>query len=146
MKLARGTILPLVAVALIMTAVSAASFNFLRIPCTATIKYPPEIGVYKDNSLTDPLTEINWGNLLPGDVVTLSAFIQNEGETPVLLGISTDAWDPREAEQYIALTWNYNGEQIAVGNGISVKFQLTIFSDCTGITRFSFDIVITAEG
>ena len=92
------------------------------------------------------MTEIDWGTLLPGDAAKRPVYIRNEGDVPVTLFLSTEAWNPPEAEQYMALSWNYTGAKIAVGNGIDVELQLRIFSNCTGITSFSFDIVITAEG
>jgi len=160
MRLTRGTILPLIAVALVMTAVSAALFYSWRITSRIRVEYPePEpppppppppptvkIGVYTDSTWITTVTEIDWGTLMPGDAATQPIYIRNEGDVPVLLTLFTEAWNPPEAEQYMALSWNYDGSQIAVGKGVSVEFQLTIFSNCTGITSFSFDIVITAEG
>jgi len=159
MRLARGTVLPLIAVALFMTAVSAALFYSWRITSRIRVEYPePEpppppppppptvkIGVYTGSDCAVSVTEIDWGTLMPGDAATQPIYIRNEGDVPVLLTLSAEAWNPAEAEQYMALTWNYDGSQIAVGTGVSVEFQLTIFSNCTGITSFSFDIVITAE-
>jgi len=161
MKLARGTILPLIAVALIMTAVSAALFYSWRITSRIRVEYPEpppppppppqppptvKIGVYTSSDCAVSVTEIDWGTLMPGDAATQPIYIRNEGDVPVLLTLSTETWNPAEAEQYMALSWNYDGSQIAVGGGVSVEFQLTVFSNCTGITSFSFDMVITAEG
>jgi len=153
MKLARGTILPLAVVALVMAAVSATLFYSWRITSRVRVEYPPKpppptikIGVYTDSSCTASVTEIDWGTLMPSDTVQRLVHIRNEGDMPVLLTLSTEAWNPPEAERHMALSWNYTGAKIAVGNGIDVELQLTIFSNCTGITSFSFDIVITAEG
>jgi len=158
MKLARGTILPLVAVALIMTAVSAALFYSWRITSRIRVEYPEppppppppppsvKIGVYAGSDCAVSVTEIDWGTLMPGDAATQPIYIRNEGDVPVLLTLSAEAWNPAEAEQYMALSWNYDDSQVAVGKGVSVEFQLTVFSNCTGVTSFSFDIVITAEG
>jgi len=160
MKLARGTILPLIAVALIMTAVSAALFYSWRITSRIRVEYPEppppppppqppptvKIGVYTSSDCAVSVTEIDWGTLMPGDAATQPIYIRNEGDVPLLLTLSTETWNPAEAEQYMALSWNYDGSRIAVGGGVSVEFQLTVFSNCTGITSFSFDMVITAEG
>jgi len=152
MKLGRGTILPLIAVALVMTAVSATLFYSWRITSRIRVEYPEppppptvKIGVYTGSDCAVSVTEIDWGTLMPGDVATQPIYIRNEGDVPVLLYLSAEAWNPAEAEQCMALSWNYDGSQIAVGTGVSVEFQLTVFSNCTGITSFSFDIVITAE-
>jgi len=151
MKLARGTILPLVAVALIMTAVSAALFYSWRITSRIQIRYPSpppptvKIGVYTDSSCVTAVTEIDWGTLMPGDAAKRLVYIRNEGDVPVVLHVSAEKWNPSEAANYMALDWNYTGAKIGVTTGIDVELQLTIFSNCTGITSFSFDIVITAE-
>ena len=151
MKLARGTILPLVAVALIMTAVSAALFYSWRITSRIQIRYPSpppptvKIGVYTDSSCVTAVTEIDWGTLMPGDAAKRLVYIHNEGDVPVVLHVSAEKWNPSEAANYMALDWNYTGAKIGVTTGIDVELQLTIFSNCTGVTSFSFDIVITAE-
>jgi len=151
MKLARGTILPLVAVALIMTAVSAALFYSWRITSRIQIRYPSpppptvKIGVYTDSSCVTAVTEIDWGTLMPGDAAKRLVYIRNEGDVPVVLHVSAEKWNPSEAANYMALDWNSTGAKIGVTTGIDVELQLTIFSNCTGITSFSFDIVITAE-
>ena len=151
-KIARGTLLPILALTLIAAAVSATLFYSWRITSRIQIKYPSpppptvKIGVYTDSTRITTVTEIDWGTLMPGDAATRPIYIQNEGDTPVSLTLSAEAWEPPEAQQHMALDWNYTGAKIAVGNGIDIELQLTILSNCTGITSFSFDIVITAEG
>jgi len=151
-KLARGTVLPLIAVALIIGSVSAAYFFSLRIMSNVKVEYPSppqpptvKIGIYKDSSCTTALTEIDWGTLQPTQTRTYPAWIRNEGDLPVVLSLQTENWNPPEAQQYMALTWNYAGE-IPVNTIIAIEFQLTVFSNITGVTNFSFDTVITAEG
>jgi len=158
MKLARGTILPILALTFIGVAVSASLYYSWRITSRIRVEYPEpppppppppptvKIGVYTGSDCAVSVTEIDWGTLMPSDTVQRLVHIRNEGDVPVLLTLSTEAWNPPEAERYMAVSWNYTGEKIAVGNGIDVQLQLTIFSNCTGITSFSFDIVITAEG
>lgn len=151
MKLARGTVLPLIAVALLLSLVSAAYFFSLRITNHVKIEYPSppqpptvKIGIYKDSSCTTVLTEIDWGTFQPSQVRAYPAWIRNEGDVPVTLSLRTENWNPPEAEQYMALTWNYAGE-IQVNTIITIEFQLTVFSNITGVTNFSFVTVITAE-
>lgn len=107
-----------------------------------------DIGIYKDENCTTPLTELNWGTLTPGDTKTKpTKYIRNEGNTPLSLTLSTTNWTPTEAEAYIGLTWNYDNSSISVGDVIGVKFTLSVSSSwpLPGITDFEFDIVITAE-
>jgi len=162
MKLARGTILPILALTLIGVAVSASLYYSWRITSRIRVEYPePEpppsppkptptptvkIGVYTGSDCAVSVTEIDWGTLMPGDAAKRSVYIRNEGNVPVVLYLNVENWNPPEASSYMALDWNYIGAQIPVTTGISTEFQLTIFSNCTSITNFSFDIVITAEG
>jgi len=158
MKLARGTILSLIAIALIMTTVSAALFYSWRITSRIRVEYPEpppppppppptvKIGVYTDSSCVTAVTEIDWGTLMPGDAAKRLVYIRNEGDVPVVLYINAENWNPPEAANYMTLDWNYAGAEIGVTTGIDIELQLTIFSNCTGITSFSFGIVITAEG
>jgi len=142
------SILPILALTLISMAVSASLFYSLRITSRIRVEYPPniKIGVYTSSDCTVIVTEIDWGTLTPGGVATRPIYIRNEGNIPVKLTLSAEAWNPTEAKQYFALNWNYDGSQIAAGKGVGVELQLTIFANCTGITSFTFDIVITAWG
>jgi len=147
----KRTPLLILALTLIIVAVSAVGFDYWRIASKVRIEYPPppptiKIGIYTNSSCVESVSEIDWGTLYPGGMKTCYGYVRNEGDVPVLLTLSTETWNPPEAEQYMALNWNYSGAQIPVTTGINVEFQLTVFSNCSGITSFSFDIVITAEG
>jgi len=53
-----------------------------------------------------------------------------------------DSWNPTNASDYVVLTWNYNGSLVSVDQSVSVVFTLSVYSNVTGITEFSFDIWI----
>jgi hypothetical protein len=102
------------------------------------------IDVYWDEGLTDKVTAINWGLLMPGSQKTYTIYVSNEGILPLTLSMSASNWNPPSASYYITLTWNYNGQTINAGKAIQVTFTLTVSKSITGINNFNFDI--TAEG
>ena len=162
MKLARGTVLPLIAVALVVSLASAAYFFSLRITNHVEIEYPTptppppppptvQIGIYSDELCTTPLTEIDWGILQPAQTKEYPAWIRNEGDVTVIATMRTESWNPPEAEQYMELRFTDQPVdsvrlEIPVNTVMHIVFQLAVFSNITGVTNFSFDTVITAEG
>jgi hypothetical protein len=96
--------------------------------------------------LTTKVSSISWGALDPGSNVNKTVYIRNEGNSAVTLALSTSNWNPSTASNYLTLTWNYGGQTINVNSVVQVKFTLSASSSTTGITSFTFDIVITATG
>jgi len=60
--------------------------------------------------------------------------------------MTTSNWNPSSASSYMTLSWNYGGQTLAVNEVKQVKFTLAVSSSITGITSFSFDITIAANG
>jgi len=104
------------------------------------------VGVYEEAGCVTRVTSIDWGTLDPGDIKTKTAYIRNESNVPVTLGLSTVNWQPPEAETYMTLSWDYSGRDLNPGEVLTVVLTLTISLDVTGIEAFSFDIVITGTG
>jgi hypothetical protein len=116
---------------------------------SGVIKLPPTIGVYAESACSTPVTQIDWGTLSPGDVAKKVVYIRNEGTYPVTLSLSTTNWNPSQAQQYLACTWDYAGQPIAMNSVIAMTFSLAVSSNLTrssGITTFSFDVVLTVQG
>ena len=103
------------------------------------------IGAYWDPSLTSKVSTTNWGFLQPGDQKSFTVYLYNEGNSPVTLSLSTSNWTPSAASAYLALTWNYNGQTINPSAQMQVTLTLTVSPDITGISNFSFDIIIVAS-
>lgn len=53
-------------------------------------------------------------------------------------------WNPKAASRYITLSWDYGGQSISPNNVVPVVLTLSVSKDISGITNFSFDIIITA--
>ena len=106
------------------------------------IQTTADIGVYSDVGCTTPLTSLSWGTLQPGGSQDRDCYIKNEGNTPLTLSLQTTGWNPAAAENYLDLSWDYNGAPIGAGAVIHVTFTLSVDSGITGVTTFSFDITI----
>jgi len=145
----RSVVLLALGFTFVVSIVSAVLLTTYQITATGTITYPPlppniQITVYTNSPCVTALTQIDWGTLTPGDVAIYPAYVRNEGDVSVTLNVTAQNWNPPEAEQYLVLTWNYTGTVIQVDDGVPVEFQLTVFSNVTGITGFGFDIVVNA--
>jgi hypothetical protein len=61
------------------------------------------------------------------------------------LSLQTSNWSPTAAQNYLDLSWDYNGAYIAAGAAIHVTFTLSVDASIEGITTFSFDITIVGS-
>ena len=111
---------------------------------TIKIQASPGIGVYQNTQGTTPLTSINWGTLEPGQTQSITAYIKNEGNTPVTLSLQISNWNPIAAQNYLTVTWDYDDQIISVGEIQEIDLNLEVDPNITGITNFSFDITILA--
>jgi len=103
------------------------------------------VGVYWDQSCTQPVSTFDWGTLEPNSTKSISCYIRNEGNSPLTLSMSTSNWNPSNAQQYITLTWDKEGYSLA-GGVVKATFTLKISANIQGITSFSFDITIAGTG
>ena len=104
------------------------------------------VGVYWDASCTSEVSSVDWGVIEPGSSANVTVYIKNTGNSPVTLTLSTDNWNPTEASSYMTLTWDYGGQSIEAGGVVQVTLSLAVASNVSGITDFSFDIIITGSG
>lgn len=104
------------------------------------------VGVYSEYACTNRITSINWGVMEPGSNRTITVYIRNEGNTAATLSETAQNWNPTAASSYLTLRWNYAGQTINVNQVLQVKLTLLLSSTVSGITNFSFDIVIASTG
>jgi hypothetical protein len=126
-------------------AIVYAATNVFTLHSTGTVK-GIGVGIYWDSGCTSRVTSIDWGLAEPGTVQNKTAYIKNEGNANVTLTLQTSNWNPTIATTYISLGWTYSNQTILVNQVIQVILRLTITSNVTGITTFSFDIIVTAVG
>ena len=100
------------------------------------------IGIYSDAQCNYPLTSMAWGTLEPGGSQAVVCYIKNEGDTATTLSMYDSNWYPSNAEDYLSLNWNYNGQPINEDASVQVTFTLSVSASIAGITSFSFDITI----
>jgi len=104
------------------------------------------VGVYWDSSCSSKVSSIDWGTAEPGSVKTVTVYIRNEGNTAITLSMDTTNWSPSTASKYIGLSWNYNGQAVNPNSVIKATLTLSVSSGITGISSFSFDIVMMGSG
>ena len=104
------------------------------------------VGVYWDNSCTDPVSSIAWGTLEPGSTKDVTCYIRNKGNSVLTLSMYASNWSPSNASSYMSLSWDYGGQSIDVDEVVQVVFTLSVDAGIAGITSFSFDIAIVGSG
>ena len=119
--------------------------SLVRIRNVGTIR-AVGVEVYADAGLSTVLTEISWGILNPGESKTFNAWVQNSGNVAQGLALSTEGWSPFGAGNSISLSWDYGGAPLPAGASIPVVFTLSVDSGISGVSGFSFDVVIQVTG
>jgi len=100
------------------------------------------VGAYWNSGCTNATVAIDWGTLSPGAAANVSFYVRNEGNWPVRLGLTTQNWSPVNASSYMSLSWNREGQTLAVGNVTLATLTLNVSSSISGVANFSFDTVI----
>ena len=104
------------------------------------------VEVYWDSGCTQTAISVDWGYAEPGDVVTRTVYVKNSGNTPMTLSMTYSDWDPVEAGDYLSLSWNREGATLDDGEVVQAVLTLTVSDQITGITTYSFNIVIEGTG
>jgi len=110
---------------------------------TSGVVTSADLEAYWDSDCTNTVSSINWGTIYPGESKNVTIYIKNTGNVPLTLSLLTDNWNPSEAESYLTLSWNYNGEHLQADETLPVTLTLVVSSNTQGITNFSFNIIIT---
>lgn len=125
--------------------VGAILYYSYKINATGSIK-AIGIKVYGDLDATKEISSIAWGEIPAGGYAEVTVYAKNTGNAPVNLTLTTENWQPSTATQYLTLVWNYVGTPITVNEVRAIKLTLKVSATVSGITNFSFDIIITASG
>ena len=104
------------------------------------------VEVYWDFDCTQVADVIDWGVPGPGDTVNRNMFVKNSGNSPMNLSLTIASWTPAEAESYLFPSWDGEGVSVASGEVVEVILTLEISEDVTGITDFSFTVIIEGSG
>jgi hypothetical protein len=104
------------------------------------------VGIYWNQACTNRTLSFDWGLISPGSNSTVMVYIRNEGDSAVSLWMATSNWTPHVASGYMTLSWTYSGRILSADEVIPMELILNVSPTVSGITDFSFDIVITATG
>jgi hypothetical protein len=140
-KLSTGVIIALAATSIFLTLVTAGIIATQTIPSSGTVT-TVNVGVYLDDQCTQNCTSISWGIIHPDDSTNRTIYVKNTGTVPITLAMTTGTWDPTDASDYLTLTWDQEGKELAIGESISANLTLSAASYTGDLANFSFDIVI----
>ncbi len=104
------------------------------------------LGIYWDLSCTNTTSSLDFGQLEPGSSKNFTLFLRNEGNSALTLNMTTENWNPTNAADYLTLTWNREGQQVNPDEVVGFVIILYVSEDITGISTFSFDIIISGTG
>jgi hypothetical protein len=104
------------------------------------------IGVYWDLECTNVTSSLNFGMLEPGSSTTFTLYLENEGNSALTLNMTSKNWNPANATDYMTLTWNREGQLISLDEVMDFAITLSVSEDITGISTYSFDIVVSGTG
>ncbi len=126
-------------------AVSGLLSTTRTLPSTGTIM-AINVEVYWDSAGTQNVTTIDWGIPAPGDVVSKTVYVKNTGNNPMNVSMSISSMTPAGASTYLSVTWDKEGAVVAAGDTVQAIITLDVSSGITGISDFSFNIVIEGTG
>jgi len=104
------------------------------------------LGIYWDLACTNTTSSLDFGQLEPGSSKNFTLFLRNEGNSALTLNMTTENWNPTNAADYLTLTWNREGQQVNPDEVVGFVIILYVSEDITGISTFSFDIIVSGTG
>ena len=113
---------------------------------TSTPIAAPNVGVYSDSDCTINKTSITWASVAAGGTATQIVYVKNTGTASMTLSLAVTNWTPSAAGDYMAITWNRQGTQLAPGQSVAATLTLYVSSSITGITGYSNTITISGSG
>jgi hypothetical protein len=143
-KMVFGTALAVVVV-LMMTSVLALIQSNVSLTNSGVVG-TVNVGVYSDVACTQPVSSLAWGTLNAGTSTVKTVYVKNLGSVTMTLNMTSNTWTPSNSPTYMSLTWDAENASVAAGNHVQADFNLTISPSITGISAFSFNIVITGSG
>lgn len=105
-----------------------------------------DVEVYWDSGCTDTVSAINWAIIEPGYSGTKTIHVKNTGNAPLTLNMICSDWTPAEAETHITLSWNKEDIVIPPGVVLDTVLTLSVSAAISGITDFSFNIIVEGTG
>jgi len=140
-KLTIGTVLSIAVMGMVLTGLGAlvATRTFSN---TGNLR-AVGVGVYWNSGCTSVVSSVDWGALEPGKTKDSTVYVKNEGTVSLVLNIRTDSWNPASASSYVTLSWNRENYVLAAGSVVQAVLTLSVSSSASGVTSFSFNIIIS---
>lgn len=133
----------LITVIMVYTVISAVNTN-RTFTSSGRINASYNIGVYSDSACTQNLAAIDWGTITAGTSTAYSFYVKNIGSARQNLTLTTNAWTPTSAAQYITITWDRNNATLTANQVLQATLNLTVLATIdSSITTFSNNITIT---
>jgi hypothetical protein len=104
------------------------------------------VSMFWDNACTSKVTSITWGTIFPGSSTQNYVYVRNDGTATETLSLSYGNWTPATASSYLVLTWNCSNYALSPNAVICANLTLTVQPNITGVTDFSFMILVQATG
>ncbi len=104
----------------------------------STVRFSENIRVY-DEKYNRELLGINWGAIKIGTTNFYKISVQNTGEKPVTLQLSSTNWTPGISK---ILLWDYDDKIIETNSTVSITLSLIIVS--ANVNSFTNDIIISS--
>jgi len=100
------------------------------------------IDAFWDLACTNKTTAINWGIMSPGSSKVVTIYVKNIGNVPLTLHLSTGNFVPANAS-VILTTWNIiSTNYVQPAQVMPANVTLTVPATISGITNFSYDIIL----
>jgi len=96
------------------------------------------LGVYWDANCSTPVYSIDWGNVTVGETKTITMYVRNEGNETFVLSVEAENWQAGNTSN--VATFSSEEPKIGPGQTVQVNPSLTVFSNASAISSFSFDI------
>ena len=101
--------------------------------------------IYTNPDCTNNCTALNFGKLKPGQVTTQTIYLKNTENTSIILSMNTSQWNPAEAENWLVLSWNREGNIIKSKEVISATFTLDVNAKVEGFSNFNFNVAVLSN-
>ena len=97
---------------------------------------------------------VDWGELSLGTYKNASFNIKSNSNVNVTLALNVTNWEPPGIDEFINISWDYNGTSISPAQELYVTVTLEVAADgdfidfliTNKVTAFGFDMTIYASG
>jgi hypothetical protein len=123
-----------------------------NVPTTGTIKVQG-LEIYGGDIKYDPGSDtvyVDWGELTLGVFKNSSFYVKSNSTIDVQLELNVTNWEPPGIEDYLVISWDYNGTLLSPYQAILVTVTLEVpatgdfidFLVTNEVTAFGFDIIV----